>query len=113
LRTNTHEVKTVNELKQMMVENNFIGKDDDTLPYLIILGAYQIGVKKRTIKKWLGDEVTDRNPDFIRMWKLAIINKIFIDGCLAVEDVDEGLTDIELGLYGGVLLGYFTRSLSE
>jgi hypothetical protein len=104
------DVKTVEEVKQLLVENNFINKTDDMLPYLIILGAYQIGVKKRKIKEWLGDEVKDRNPEYIKMWKLAVANKIFIDGRIAVEDTDEGLTDIELGLYGGILLGYFTRS---
>ena len=108
----TDKIKSVDETKQMLVDSNFCKASDDMLPYLIILGAYQIGVKKHTVKKWLGKEAIDRNDDFKRMWKSALDNKIFIEGCISVEDVDEGLTDIELGLYGGVLLGYFTRSIA-
>ena len=109
----TDELKPVDEVKQMMIKSDFIGNDDDAFPYLILLGVYQLGVNKRKVRKWLGSHVKDRYSEFKRMWQLAIDNSIFIDDCLTVEDVDEGLTDVELGLYAGTLLGLFTRSLSK
>ncbi len=99
----------VKEMKTMLIKDNFISKTDDVLPYLIILGAYQEGVDIQKIRDWLGSRVQGRIKEFKRIWKLAEDTQILGDGCISVEDVDEGLTSIELSLYGSVLLGYITR----
>ena len=102
---------SVEETKKLIIDSNFINEKDDTLPYLIILGALQIGIDKQKVREWLGSCLQGRVKEFKRMWKLAEDNKIFVDGCISVEDVDEGLTDVELGLYGMVLTGYVTRHI--
>jgi hypothetical protein len=99
----------VKETFEMLVKDNFISETDDALPYLIIIGALQEGVDRQKVRDWLGTHLKGRVKEYKRMWKLAEDNQIFVDGCISVEDVDEGLTNIELALYGSVLLGYITR----
>jgi hypothetical protein len=104
-------MKKVNTAKQwvkLLIKENMISKDTDPLSHLIIIGVLNNGVKKEVVKRWLLEYY--HKPTFDKMWNRAITQKIFVDGKLAVEDVEEGLTPIELSLNASCLEGFIERS---
>jgi len=105
------------EMENLLIQSNFISKESDSLPYLIIIGAVENDVSKTKTKEWLGEKLKGREKDFNRMWGIARKQGIFIKKSnkyyIAVEDADAGLTDIEIALYGACLEGYITYSQSS
>ena len=99
---------TAKQWVKLLIKEKQISKDDNPLAILIIIGALFKGVKKSVVKNWLLEYY--HKPTFNKMWRRAIKQGIFVDGKLSVEDVDEGLTTIELFLNAACLEGFIERA---